>query len=389
MSSGTKRRLRVVFVQRHYLPDVPTYCELSHGIASMLAETHDVSVITAAPSYQDLFDGPEPPKAEEIDGVSVTRLELLSSVPPMIAFATAAGRELRKRRDEIDLAVVVSEPPVLLPFVVTAAAGSSFKTIQLLQDIHPEAGEQGGAITNGAVLRTLRGLDAWTAKRADCTVVLSDDMAQTYGTTRPVKDLEVINNYRLGSPSEPPPNGMISEDTFNVTFAGNVGKFQNVDVLVDAAALLLREPDYNEVVFHIVGSGSELERLTRRVTTENLTNLLVHGRLSRAKAQGFMERSDVGIITLEPRIHRYSYPSKTMAYLDAGCELLAIVEAESSLADDIEQGLLGSVASPNGDSVAAAVRKSFDRRASPPADTDMFDRTGTFEKWRNLVERVA
>lgn len=370
------------------MPDVPTYCELSHGIAVSLAASHEVSVITASPSYQNLFEGDQPPKSEAIDGVSVTRLDVVKSFPPMIAFTMAAARELRKRRDEIDLVIVVSEPPVLLPFAVTAVASGGYKVIQLLQDIHPEAGRAGGMLNNRALVRLLLQLDRWTSKQADCTVVLSDDMAKTYEETRPVRNLQVINNYRLDSPSEEPPSGMISKDRFNVTFAGNVGKFQNVDVLLDAAAILKQDPQMESVIVHIVGAGTELDRVSKRVNEEQLTNVVVQGRLSRAQAQGFMELSDVGVITLEPKVHRYSYPSKTMAYLDAGCELLAVVEPESSLANDMEQLSIGSIAAPDASSVAQAVRSSFERRREGK-NTSAFEREATLATWRELVERVV
>ena len=371
-------------MQRHYLPDIPTYCELSHGIARELALEHQVEVFTSSPSYRSIFEGSEPPAVELMDGVTVHRLKPISKLPAMIGFTISAARRLQQQRKQFDVVLVVSEPPVVLPFAIVAVASRSAATIQLLQDIHPEAGEVAGMLPNPMLRRILFKMDQWTAGRADRTVVLSEDMANSYSSRQP-KDIRIINNYRLESEVEPPAEGLIDESLFNVTFAGNVGKFQNLDVLLDAAHLV---QDLQDVVIHILGSGPELDRITERVAREALRNVKIHGHVPRTVAQGFMQHSNVGVVTLEREIHRYSYPSKTMAYVEAECELLAIVEPDSSLALDVREHGLGAVAEPHGADVATAIRQlhgSTKTASTQHSSRTPFGREETLESWVGLI----
>lgn len=382
VASDVRTQLRIAFVQRHYLPEVLTYCELTHGVATSLAADFEVEVITGSPFDPKIGDGPQSQSDEMIDGVRVTRLRYSQSFLPMFGFAAAAALALVRNRRRFDIVIVTSEPPIVLPWVVSVCTHRSTRMVQVLQDIHPEAGLAAGLLGNRTVVRILRAMDRRNARVATRTVVLSDDMASSYRRSRDVRSLHVINNYRLETKSASPPPGCIDSCSFNVTFAGNLGRFQDVDVLLDAAHFI---PTGSGIAIHLVGSGTELERLKQRVLDEELEIVNIHGRLSRAEAQGFMEASDIGVITLHPGIHRFAYPSKTMAYLDAGCELLAIVDPASSLAADVREHGLGEIAPSNGADVAKAILASYDRRNHRRSAALPFGRRETLDQWRELV----
>ena len=141
-------------------------------------------------------------------------------------------------------------------------------------------------------------------------------------------------------------------------------------------------------MIHILGSGPELDRITERVAREALRNVKIHGHVPRTVAQGFMQHSNVGVVTLEREIHRYSYPSKTMAYVEAECELLAIVEPDSSLALDVREHGLGAVAEPHGADVATAIRQlhgSTKTASTQHSSRTPFGREETLESWVGLI----
>ncbi len=373
--------MNILFVQWRYLPDVPTYCELTHEIARALArDGHAVTVVTGFPGYQNAYDGPAPPSHEVKDGVKVYRLK--PWFPGALGFALAATWQTMRHRSTTDLVITTSDPPVLGPWFVTNTAGQGIPVIQILQDVHPEAAITVGALKRGASVALLRFMDRMTARRAAATIVLSDDMAATYRSSREPKDLRVINNFRLSTPSTPPPDELIDLSKRNVTFAGNIGRFQNIDALLDTAALLL--PD-NDIAINLVGRGSEYDRVQRRIEAEGLHNVRLIPAVSRNEAQWLIERSDVALVSLAPDVYRSSYPSKTMAYIDAQRPILAIVEMESCLAHDIVSHQLGTVSRPIPAEIAESIRALL-VRGVPLTQSSAFQKSETLKIWIDLID---
>ncbi|MBT8248618.1 MAG: glycosyltransferase family 4 protein [Acidimicrobiia bacterium] len=373
--------MNILFVQWRYLPDVPTYCELTHEIASALvANGHAVTVVTGFPGYQNAYDGPTPPSRELKDGVEVYRIK--PWFPGAIGFALAASWQMMRHRSTTDLVMTTSDPPVLGPWFVTNLAGLGIPVIQILQDVHPEAAITVGALKNGALVSLLRSMDRMTARRAAVTIVLSEDMADTYRSSRDPKDLRVINNFRLNTPSTPPPDELIDRSKRNATFAGNIGRFQNIDALLDTAALLLSDDD---IAINLVGRGSEYDRVQRRIEAEGLHNVRLIPAVSREEAQWLIERSELAIVSLAPDVYRSSYPSKTMSYIDAHRPILAIVEEDSSLARDIVSHQLGTVSRPIPAEIAESIRLLLVQGA-PLAQSSAFRKSETLKSWIDLIE---
>ncbi len=379
--------MRILLIQRHYVPDVPTYALISHEVAQSLVEDgHSVTVITGFPSYQNFVSGPTPPAEDSLDGVQVMRLRSGQGGRAMIRFCLAALWRARKLRRTIDAVITLSEPPILLSWLVTMGMGRRVAQVQVLQDIHPEAGLAVSAMRPGILAKILRAMDRSNARRTSATVVLSNDMAAYYDDTRPVRNLHVINNFRLGTTSRKPDHIQIDTGKTNVTFAGNLGRFQNLDSVMDAARELVVD---GNVMINLIGSGTEFERLQSRIAAENLSNVRLIDRVPWAEAQWYIENSDVCLISLARGVHRFSYPSKTMSYVEAGRPIIAIVEPESSLASDIKSHNLGLVAEPSGEAIARAIAtviehpSGFDYAARP------FDRESALKRWRTIINELA
>lgn len=373
--------MKILFVQWRYLPDVPTYCELTHAIARNFAqEGHEVTVIAGFPSYQDAYDGPPPARREVMDGVEVNRIR--PWFPGAVGFVLAATWRMMRHRPTTDLVVTTSDPPILGPWFAVNVASLGIPAIQVLQDVHPEAALTVGALKHGPLVTFLRLMDRMTARRAAATVVLSADMAATYRSDRSPKDLRVINNFRLDTSSTPPPEELIDPSKRNATFAGNIGRFQNIDAVLDAASLLLPDED---IAINLVGRGSEYDRIQRRIEAEALRNVNLVPAVDRAEAQWLIEQSDLAIVSLAPDVYRSSYPSKTMSYIEAGRPILAIVESNSSLAHDIVSNQLGAVCRPVPAEIAASIR-SLLLTPTPVAHTSAFQKSKTLRSWLDLIE---
>ena len=96
------------------------------------------------------------------------------------------------------------------------------------------------------------------------------------------------------------PDGF-SQDKINLTFTGNVGAAQSVETIVRAAALL---KDHDEIVFHIVGSGSELENCKILSKNLDINNIIFHGRKPLEDMPTYHNASDAMLATFP--IHPFS-----------------------------------------------------------------------------------
>ena len=128
----------------------------------------------------------------------------------------------------------------------------------------------------------------------------------------------------------------------NFTFAGNVGKVQNLDNIIDAFSSL---PDSykNRVQLNIIGDGSHLEALKNKL---NLEAVCFHGRKPQKDMARYYKSSDFLIVSLVDKpIFKVTVPAKTQTYIAAKKPILAIIDGDA--ADIVSENNLGYCAHPS------------------------------------------
>jgi len=145
------------------------------------------------------------------------------------------------------------------------------------------------------------------------------------------KDKERKNNIKLS-------------DKFNFTFAGNIGKVQNLEKVIMGFALVSANND--RVQLNIIGDGSNLEYLKGMVANENIKNVVFWGRKKLDDMPYYLNASDVLIISLKDEpLFELTVPSKFQAYLTAEKPIFAIIKGE--VKKIVEEYKLGITADPN------------------------------------------
>ncbi len=404
--------MRVVLIHRYFWPDTPPYAHILREIAVHLGKNgHEVSVLTCQPSYNREAVGRAPAKERLGPGVEVRRWSVVpdrrSAVLKAVNLVSFCVRLLlsRRRFADVDVVMAASTPPILVAKVAGWLArrnGASF--VYHKQDMYPEVVVAPGIMRDGLMASLLRRLDARTERAAERVVVLSEDMADTVRSrgAHPGR-VAVINNFDPWAIDQPRPEiqqpGRRSQpspgpDTpLHVAFAGNLGRFQNLETVFDA---LVRLRDESGVIFDFFGDGAMRPELERTIATHHLSTVRVHGyRPPEEVAEFLRDRADLGIVSLAPGVIRAAYPSKTMSYLRNGCPVLALVEADSELAQTITSTGTGVHADPTDpEAVAATLR----RLASRPAELagagerayalyqQQFSPDRQLERWLHLVE---
>ncbi|MGD9624405.1 MAG: glycosyltransferase family 4 protein [Arcobacter sp.] len=133
------------------------------------------------------------------------------------------------------------------------------------------------------------------------------------------------------------------DEKINFTFAGNIGKVQNLENIIKAYSAL--ENEYlQKSQLNIIGDGSALEDL-KILGSEN-KSIIFHGKKPRKDMAMYYKGSDFLIVSLiDKPIFSVTVPSKTQTYIAAKKPILAIINGDTS--NIIKENNLGFTAHPN------------------------------------------
>jgi glycosyltransferase involved in cell wall biosynthesis len=135
---------------------------------------------------------------------------------------------------------------------------------------------------------------------------------------------------------------------FNFTFAGNVGKLQNLENILRGFALAVKKQP--ELRLNIVGDGSHLEALKAIAKDEGVAGVTFWGRYASHQMPAFFRASDVMIVALSntPGLNLV-VPAKFQAYLAFHKPVFAVMNGEvKRLVEEHGIGLSADPDSPEG-----------------------------------------
>lgn len=395
--------LKILAVHRYYWPDTPPYASMLRRIVYKWREAgHHVEVLSSQPSYKSGLKNASRPNQDRVDNTPVYRLNLPNeSRRPVLRILNALrlGLVLLQKTfcRRYDVIMISTSPPVFGG--ITASIASKLTGARLIyhcMDIHPEIGKISGEFSNTLIFKTLLKLDSWTCQRADPVVVLSKDMEKAL-RLRPggaCFTIKVLNNFSL------PVEKILPKDlpfdwpssAFTLLFAGNVGRFQGLDTLVEAMGKLRHRQDIEVVIM-----GDGVAKHSLQLSAKKLgarIKFVGHQPIEVAKAA--MRRANVCFVSLTADVYRYAYPSKTMTYLEQGCPLVVAVEPESELALDVAKGGYGYTVAPGEcEALASLLERIADmeggtarlRQNAKAKAIQYFSEKVVLQQWEELLQK--
>ncbi len=354
--------MRVFIVHRYYWPDQTPCAMLTRTIAKHLSAVgHVVEVLSAHPSYRVNSKKISYSNFKTPDKIEVKRLRLLYELGQPIrrvlnALYLGFWVLLRAFTRRYDVIISTSIPPVLGSFFSAFAARiTNTRFIYYCMDVHPEIGRVSGDFSNPVLFGLLQRIDDWSCRQARPILVHSADMLNTL-RARPrggEYSIEIMNNFALpadGGSNESAVFELGAENNkLTVIYAGNVGRFQGLGAIVDAMGVVA---DRKDIALVVMGDGGAKADLIERAQY-NKSNVRFIDYQPVDFARKVIQQADIGLVALIPEMYKYAYPSKTMAYLEQGRPIIAAVEPESELSQDMQsQGYGFSV--PIGDPNALA-----------------------------------
>jgi colanic acid biosynthesis glycosyl transferase WcaI len=282
---------RVLILSQYYAPECGAAPVRLRAMAKELTNLgFDVRVITGMPNYPTgkIHEGYKKKLTmkDEIDGVPVRRVWLYPAsgrnaarrIANYVTFTVASAVALVFQHDT-DLVFVEAQPLTLAfpAWVLKVLHGTPY--VYNTPDLQVEYADEGRWVGLRAIIKAARGLERFLMKRSLSVTTVTHAFIEHFHKERSIP-LERISFLPNGADTERlrpiPRNAAFAEkmgvgDRKVFTFAGTHAPYQGLEVILDAARLLLHR---KELVFLMVGDGPVREQLIQKADREGITNVL-------------------------------------------------------------------------------------------------------------------
>lgn len=352
----------------------------------MVRQGHEVEVLTGFPNYPGgkIYPGYRLRllQREEIGGIRITRVHLFPShdlggfrrMLTYLSFAVSASTLglCAVRKPDVIYACHGNATIGLPAWIISIMRRVPF--VLDIQDLWPDS-----VTASNMLPRRLRFLipvlAAWCRflyRRSAGIAVLSPGFKRVL-VSRGVPDgkVEVIPNWcdeiQTRTCKLCPEEEHLLKDHFNIVIAGNMGKMQGLEVVLDAARILgSSEP---KIQFVLVGSGVDRPYLEEQAAALGLANVFFLPRRPVEEIGALLHRADALLVHLkDDPLFAITIPSRIQAYLAVGRPVLCGVRGDGAdLVRKAGAGLCFEPESP--DSLVEAAETLY--RLSPEARAEM------------------
>lgn len=369
--------MKILLLTQWFDPE-PTFKGLAFA-KELKRQGHDVQVLTGFPNYPGgkIYEGYKLKlyQREKIDGISILRVALypnhdssaLKRIFNYISFAFMAmifGIFATKKADVI----YAYHPPLTVG--IAAVFIKFFRRTPIvydIQDMWPDTLKATGMLNNNKILNLIGSVCKLVYRFVDHIVVLCPGFKKLLiERDVPEEKISIIYNWcdEQGLTQARPAKveyQQLMQNKFNIVFAGNMGKAQALDTILEVAKNVQKMED---IQFVFVGGGTETERLKQLLITENISNVIFIPRMPMAEVGGVLELSNLLLVHLKKDpLFEITVPSKTQAYMAMGKPVLMAVAGDA--ANLVQRAECGCVAiSENVESIQQAILKIYHLPAS-------------------------
>ena len=335
------KKKKIWIISEVFYPEETSTGYIMTCITEALAEDHEVHVICGPIGYEQIrkTDAGEDFKfaIHRIRIANFNKNNLIGRLIRLVilSFGMFLKGLISIKRD--DLVLVVTNPAFSIPLFSILKSIKGFSYVILVHDVFPENLIPANIIQSKSNIfyLVLEHCFNWSYQKATHLIVLGRDMENVMKdkTKFRVKtsiienwaDLE--NIYPATFHTNPVILNASLQDKIVFLFAGNVGRLQGLNFLIEIANELK-----NDVVhFAIAGDGALLAELKRKVVENKMNNFTFLGSYTRSEQNIFLNACHFGIVTLEDDLYGLGVPSKTYNIMAAGKPIFYIGNKKSEV----------------------------------------------------------
>ena len=375
------KSMRVLFVSNYYPPEVNAPATRLHEHACQWAEDgHEIEVLTSVPNFPEgeVYEGYRNRFSyERKSGIDVTRVPMYVTrnegmLKRSLSYASFMlssifySRRIRSRPD-----VVVATSPQFFSAVGGLIISRFLKVpfVMEVRDLWPESIIAVGAARRGLIIRMLERLEHYLYSQSDHIVVVTDAFKRFIeGKGIDPRKISVLKNGAdLQAFAEPLDSDLLQEwrrkldleDKFVASYIGTIGMAHRADVMLEAAQRC-SDP---RIVFMVVGTGAERQKLEERAAALNLSNFRLVDKQPKHVVRHLLALSDAAVVHLRASVLFQSViPSKIFEAMAMRLPIVLGVEGETR--DIIEEAGAGIPIRPeDAGALASAVQSLHDDHA--------------------------
>lgn len=344
--------MRICFVTEYFNPDS------SGGTPSVLPNLLryltdnysdlEINVITSNNSYRDphlKYSSFEDWYGVLIYRINCPRSNQSSALIRLIMglwFSVIAGFKL-VWRGRCDVILVGTNPPSAPLFTKLSLRVRKIPYVYLIHDLYPDIIIKLGLLSKEHIVsRFAKYFQKKWFRSAEKVIVIGRCMREhiidAYGV--PLDKVQVITSW-----ADPKAITLLPKNTqfkkkhnlsgFIVLWAGNFGRYQNFDDILEAARLL-QESGQN-MTFVFVGEGAKKKYVVHRAAEKKLNNIRFITFVPVDDFADLLASADVSLVTLESNMEGVGVPSKFYNILASGRPALAILDPFSEIARVLDE----------------------------------------------------
>ena len=349
---------KILVVSQNFYPE---QFRINDICKELVARGYDVTVLTGLPNYPrgKIYPGYEKGKkrTEIYEGIKIIRCYererksggALNLFLNYYSFVFSSKKMLKKLDKDFDVVLVNQLSPVMQAEVALKYKKKyNVPVLLYCLDLWPASLSAGG-VNGGLIYKYYKNVSKKIYTSCD-KILVSSNMFKDYFKEEfgfnPEK-IEYLPQYSedLFVPKYKP----FDSQMCNLVFAGNIGKLQGVDTIVNCAKILRDKP----ITFHIVGEGSEYSKCVD--LAKDMPNVKFYGQRSLDEMPKFYDMADAMLVMLKhDDLISKTLPGKVQTCMAAAKPIIAV--GENELKYVIEKAECGFVSAPED---AEALAKSI------------------------------
>lgn len=352
--------MKILFVCQHYKPEP---FRLSDICEDLVRKGHEVSVLAGIPNYPEgkiYADYRHNKKRREIiEGVTIYRSYTIPRKKSVVfrllnyfSFAISStlgvllGKYKTKDGSNFDCVFVNQLSPVMMAWAGMAYKNKYKKPLFLYcMDVWPDSLTVGGVKQDGLIFKLFKFISKKVYRASDYIFVTSPSFKSHFVKQFDISEQKITYLPQYAEDLFIPDESIVNKESVDLTFAGNIGKAQNLETILKAASLIEKNTDLpKKIHFHFVGDGTELLSMKALAHELELKNVSFYGRRSLEEMPTFYKKSDAMLVSLiGDSIVSRTIPGKVQSYMAAGKPIIGAISGDTKTI--VEEANCGYVSS--------------------------------------------
>jgi colanic acid biosynthesis glycosyl transferase WcaI len=340
--------VRIVIYGINYKPELTGIGKYSGEMAEWLvSKGHEVRIVTAPPYYPhwQVLKGFSKLSYRRglLDGVDVWRCPLwipkkLSGLKRILHLASFAFSSFPVMLIQLfwrpNIILVVEPPLFCAPTTLFISRLCKARSWLHVQDFEVDAAFDLGVLSSPLLHRSVTGLERWLMRKFDKVSTISEQMMRLLSAKNVNSERQVLfpnwvdidQIYPMVSQNVFRKQLNISEQTIVFLYSVNMGEKQGLEIIIEAAHLLVAE---SNIRFIMCGEGAAYSRLREKAKGVSNINWLPLQPLE--KLNDLLNMADVHLLPQRRDVADLVMPSKLTGMMASGKPVVATVEIDSQI----------------------------------------------------------